>query len=532
VLRLVAFNTSLARLMAAYLLMTMAEYGQWITLLVYAYKHGGASAAGAVALAQLIPSIVLAPIISAHGSKLGAARLLVLCYLTSSVMLAACAAAILLHGPPLAVYAAAICFNLPIGVSTPLHNVLTPLVVRHPDELTAGNVATGWCKGVGALAGPALAGVMLGLQGPGLSCAVLAALCGAAPLLARVRPLRAAAQDEADGGIAELLAAARVIASRPNTRVLMAYRASAAAVEGAIDLLVVLIAIKILMTGSAAAGYLSAAFGAGGVVGASAAVLLVGRRLALPLAAASLATAAALALLTLASSTLAAVLLLLVVGGARAAQSVASQTLLQRSTPLDVIVCAFVLIESIRDAGLAFGSVAVPVLVGFGGTDAAFLGVASLALLVVLLTARRIRTIDREASIPVVEMGLLRNLPVFASLPAAPLETLAHEASYTRFPPGAVVIAEGQPGDRYYAITDGQVRVTKGAREIRRMHRGEGFGEIALLHPVTRTATVTTLADTTVLSVDRDAFLAALNASTHVRDAAGRVAGGRLAEAT
>jgi hypothetical protein len=534
VLRLVAFNNALARLMAAYLAMTVAEYGQWITLLVYAYKHGGASTAGAVALVQLIPSIVLAPIISAHGSKLGAARLLVLCYLASSVMLAACAAAILLHGPPLLVYAAAVGFNVPIGVSTPLHNVLTPLVVRHPDELTAGNVATSWCKGVGALTGPALAGLMLGLEGPGLSCAVLAGLCGVAPVLARVRPLRAAADDagEGEGGIAELLAAARVIAARPNTRVLMAYRASAAAIEGAIDLLVVLLAIRVLMTGSAAAGYLSAAFGAGGVVGASAAVLLVGRRLALPLAGASLATAAALAALTLVSSTLAAVLLLIVVGAARAAQSVASQTLLQRSTPLDVIVCAFVLIESIRDTGLAFGSLAVPVLVGIGGTDAAFLGVASLALLVVLLTARRVRTIDREASIPVVEMGVLRNLPVFASLPAAPLETLAHEAAYTRFPPGAVVIAEGQPGDRYYAITDGQVRVTKGTTEIRRMHRGEGFGEIALLHRVTRTATVTTLADTTLLSVDRDAFLAALNASTHVRDAAGRVARGRLAAAS
>src|SRR5262249_20229345 len=160
-----------------------------------------------------------------------------------------------------AVYAAAICFNVPIGVSTPLHNVLTPLVVRHPDELTAGNVATSWCKGVGALAGPALAGLMLGLQGPGLSCAALAALCSAAPLLARVRPLRASADEggEGEGGLTELFAAARVIASRPNTRVLMAYRVSAAAIEGAIDLLVVLLAIKILMTGSAAAGYLSAA---------------------------------------------------------------------------------------------------------------------------------------------------------------------------------------------------------------------------------------------------------------------------------
>lgn len=167
VLRLVGDNAALGRLMGAYFLMTVAEYGEWITLLVYAYKHGGASASGLVALAQLLPSIVLAPVISAHGARLGVARLLALSYVAEAVMLAACAAAILLHAPPLVVYATAIGFCIPLGVSTPMHNVLTPLVVRHPNELTAGNVVTGWSKGAGGLAGPLLAGLMLEIQGPG-----------------------------------------------------------------------------------------------------------------------------------------------------------------------------------------------------------------------------------------------------------------------------------------------------------------------------------------------------------------------------
>ncbi len=531
VLRLVGDNSALARLMGAFLAMTVVEYGEWITLLVYAYGHGGASAAGLVALAQLAPSIVLAPIISAHGARMGVARLLVACYMASTLALALCAAAILLEGPPLLVYAAAVGFTVPLGVSIPLHNVLTPLVVRHPDELTAGNVATGWCKGAGALAGPLLAGLMLALQGPGLACAVLACVAACTPLLAHVHPLRAAAREsEEAGGFADLMAAARVIAARPNTRALMAYRASSAAIEGAIDLLVVLIAIRILAIGPAAAGYLSASFGAGGLIGASAAVLLVARRLAMPLVVAALVGAAALAALTLASTTAAAVTLLILVGASRSVQSVAAQTLLQRSTPLDVIVCAFVLIESIRDAGLAFGSLAVPVLVGAGGTDAAFIGIAAIAPLVVLATLQRVRRIDREASIPVVEMGLLRNLHIFASLPAAPLETLAHEARYLSYAPGTAIIEEGEDGDRYYAITDGAVLVAKGSEEIRTMGRGEGFGEIALLHPVRRTATVTATSQTTLLAIEREAFLAALDASTHVHEAAARLAGTLLAE--
>ena len=534
VVRLVRHNRTLVRLLSAFFVMTLVEYGEWITILVYAYGHGGASAAGLVALAQLIPSIVLAPVIGAHTARIGPARLLVACYLVSTLMLAGCAAAILLDAPPLLVYAGAVGFTLPLGISIPLHNVLAPLVVRHPDELTAANVGTGWCKGAGALAGPALAGLLIAYGGTGAACGVLAALAACAPLLARFHLTRseaAAAQAQEEGGLRELIAAARVVAARPNTRALMAYRAGSASIEGAMDLLVVLLAVRILAIGPAAAGYLSSAFGAGALIGASAAALLVGRRLAVPLAAAALVAAAAVAALALSPSTGVAVALLVVVGAARAVQSIAAQTLLQRSTPLPVIVCAFVLIESIRDAGLAVGSLAVPLLVGLGGPDAAFLGIAALALMAVLLTIRRVRHIDREANVPVVEMGLLRSIGMFSALPPAPLETLAREASCVSVPRGEVVIREGEEGDCYYAITHGEVAVTKQAVALRRMGRGEGFGELALLHPVSRTATVTTTEPTTLLSIDRDAFLGALNASALAREAADGVASRLLEDA-
>lgn len=532
VLRVLGSNRSLSRLLAAFLASTLVEYGQWITILLYAYKHGGTSAAGLVALAQLVPSIVLAPVIGAHLSRFDVARVLAGCYAALALTMGLAAAVILLHGPPVAVYSSAILFTLPLGIGIPLHNVLVPLVVRHPDELTAANVATGWCKGAGALAGPALAGVVIATGGTGLACAGLAALAATAPVLASVRPLRAGSEPEEDQeGLRHLLAAARTIAARPNTRALVVNRAGSAAIEGAIDLLVVLLAIRILAIGPAAAGWLSAAFGAGGLLGASAGVLLVGRKLALPLAASAVLGAAALAALTLASSTLVVVALLIAVGAMRAVQSISAQTLLQRSTPLDVIVCAFILFESVRDAGLAFGSLAVPVLVGIGGPDAAFIGIAALALLAVALTLPRIARMDHEADVPVVEMGVLRNLTIFEALPAAPLQTLAREAVYVTAERGVPVITEGEEGDRYYAVTDGEVLVTKDGREIRRMGRGEGFGEIALLHPVKRTATITPLEPTTLLALERRAFLAALGASDRAQDAAGRHAGGLLAHA-
>jgi hypothetical protein len=290
------------------------------------------------------------------------------------------------------------------------------------------------------------------------------------------------------------------------------------------------LAVRILTIGAGAAGYLSAAFGVGGLLGATVAILLAGRRLALPLAVAALIGGLALAALALASTVLVAVLLLVVVGAARAVQSVAAQTLLQRSTPLHVIVCAFALIESMRDLGMAFSALIIPLLIGLGGAKAAFVGMACLTLIAVLAAARRIRRIDAEASIPVVEMGALRNMSIFSALPAASLETLAREARYVRAQPDAAIIEEGQEGDSYYAITNGSVLVTKGRRAIRRMGSGEGFGEIALLHAVRRTATVTATTETTLLRVGREPFLTAMRASPATSAAAERTASALLEE--
>ena len=533
VVGVVARNKALTRLLLAYLMMVVAEFGEWLAVIVYAYVRGGASAAGLAVILQLIPSMLLAPMISARLAHIGVARLLAGAYAAATAALGCCGLAILAGAPVSVVYIAAIAFCLSLGVGRPLHHVAMPLVVRHPDELTSANIATSWCEGVGAFVGPALAGVLISADGPGLACTALAGLCLATPMLARVRPLRAGAQGlgEGEGGLSDLLTAIRVILSRPNTRSLIAFPAGAAAIEGAVDILVVVLAVQILAIGPGAAGYLSAAFGAGGLLGATVAVVLTGRRLALPLAAATIIGGLALGALALVSTVLVAVLLLALVGTARAVQSIAAQTLLQRSTPLDVIVCVFALIESTRNLEMAFSALSVPLLIALGGARAAFVGMACFALIAVLAAARRIRRIDSDASIPVVEMGMLRNMGMFAALPAAPLETLGREAQYVSVHAGTAIISEGEEGDGYYAITHGSVRVTKGEREIRRLDSGDGFGEIALLHAVRRTATVTATSETTVLRIGREAFLTAMHAHPATFAGAETIAGVLLEEA-
>ncbi|MFZ0340911.1 MAG: cyclic nucleotide-binding domain-containing protein [Gaiellaceae bacterium] len=531
VTRLVVANRALRRLIASYFVLIVVEYGSWITLLVIANARGGPTAAGLVAVAQLLPSIALGPPLTKALARFGLRRGLTLGYALQTVGLGAVAAAVAAGLPLVMIALPAIVYSVAVGATRPMHAAFLPSAVRLPQELAAANVASSWADGLGALAGPAFAGVLLASAGESAAMLAFAAVSVlAAPLVAGAG-ISSEPEDEPgeeEESVAGIIEALRVVAARPSTRTLVAFAGGAAAVEGAMDLLVVVLAVKILMLGPGAAGYFAAAFGAGGLAGGVVAAWVMGRRLAPVVIAAALGGSVALAALAGVTSASVAVALLVVVGMSRTVQAVSAQTLLQRSTPFDVLVHVFAVMESIRDFGLAIGVVVTPALIAVGGTHAAFLGFAAIAPLIVVLTVRRLRQIDSDATIPVVEMRLLRNLPVFAALPAAPLEALVHESEQVVVPAGEDVIREGDEGDRYYAIIDGTVAVVRGGVEIRQLTRGEGFGEIALLHNVPRTATVRAIHDTHLLAIGQEPFLTVLTEHSRVHQAAHRVASARL----
>ncbi|MEE6135662.1 cyclic nucleotide-binding domain-containing protein [Mycobacterium sp. 050128] len=127
--------------------------------------------------------------------------------------------------------------------------------------------------------------------------------------------------------------------------------------------------------------------------------------------------------------------------------------------------------------------------------------------------AERLVELNREATLGSgAARELLSSQPPMATIEAAALGELADTARVFEAGDGALITREGDYGDTYYVIVDGAATVFESDTEIRELRPGDGFGELAILRDVPRTATVKALGDTTLLAVDRDAFQRARHA--------------------
>ncbi|MEE4276575.1 MAG: MFS transporter [Thermoleophilia bacterium] len=573
-------NRTLLSLELAFAAFNGAEWAVWVALLVYAYSVGGATAAGAMALVQLIPCIFLAPYIGALADSHRPGRVLLVGYLIQGVAMSAVAAAIAVDAPAWVVFAMAPAINLGITVPRPAQSALLPSIVRKPIELTAANVVSSWAENGSVLIAPAIAGVLLGVGGPELAIVFLAALSFAAAALVLPipgpSPIGSARDDDegpgaagaggsgagrsndewavedwvegsvpaggggADAGgeagrrvslTAQVAAGIRAVRAEPSVRLLVLLLGSQYILVGALDVLYVVLSISVLGMGEAGAGYLNSAFGAGGLIGAALTAGLVARRRLAPALGAGVLTAAlALGLLGIFPTVLTAFALLALAGLGRTVLDVTGRILLQRSAPPHVLADVFSMLESLMNVGLAFGSVIVPILVGLSGARAALIGTGVIFLLIMAASWRRLSSVDAAATVPHVEIRLLQSIPIFAPLPAPALEGLARALTPESAPAGAVMMREGEVGEHYCAIASGEVAVTHGGKEVARLSRGEGFGEIALIEDVPRTATVTATQPTDVYCLEKEPFVLALTGHATAKRAASSVVTKRLDE--
>jgi CRP-like cAMP-binding protein len=108
---------------------------------------------------------------------------------------------------------------------------------------------------------------------------------------------------------------------------------------------------------------------------------------------------------------------------------------------------------------------------------------------------------------------VLGRLTLFAGLDREHLEQVARAATVERRPAGATIVREGEVGNAFYVILSGRAQASIGPRAVGELHPGDSFGEIALLHDVRWTATVTALEALTICRLEAADFMAATTPS-------------------
>lgn len=101
---------------------------------------------------------------------------------------------------------------------------------------------------------------------------------------------------------------------------------------------------------------------------------------------------------------------------------------------------------------------------------------------------------------------ILRSAEVFASMPDHVLAFIASIAEEVDVPRGRTFIHKGDIGTCMYLIVDGRVKVHDGERTIAEFEKGQPVGELAVLDPEPRNASVTALEDTLLFRLDKEAF--------------------------
>ena len=116
----------------------------------------------------------------------------------------------------------------------------------------------------------------------------------------------------------------------------------------------------------------------------------------------------------------------------------------------------------------------------------------------------------------------LRAVPDFRYLPENLMQRLVDQSSLVGAPAGCILVEENEPGDAFYVVIYGSLRVSHDVNgrhlNLASLHAGDYFGEWSLLHDSPRNATVSTLMQSELVRVEKDAFLEVMECNREVRD--------------
>lgn len=519
-------NGPLIRLLAGEFVSSIGDWLYLVALLVVVYQASSDPVLlGIVGAARVLPYVLLSIPAGIVADRFDRRLILLVTDVARGLIMVALAVLQATHGSLAAIVVLAIlatCFSTFFG---PTIGSYLPTLVTDERELGPANSAWSSLDNLAFVIGPAVAGLLIALGGLTAAFVLNAASFGVIAVVlwrlpsgaqAVVPPVEATAPAP-DGPAAlppPVVAPARLPLG-PLAGLALIDIAAGFAIGG-IGILTVVLATGQLGAGQDGTGFLNAAIGVGGLLGAIGSGLVVVRsRLSVPLIAGSVIFGLGLFGLGLSSSLVPGFIALAVASAGSLLVEVVSTTLLQRIVPDGSRGRAIGAIQSVGKLAYAAGAFALPILASRVGT-APVLGAAAVLIVVAGIVGS---ALVGQASIQDADPGMaavaerVSGLPLFAGIPAFRVAATLTRGATLNVPAGQPIIRQGEPADRFYVILDGTVEVSQVAepggspRRLRELGVDDAFGELGLLNGAPRSATVTATGPVRLLALDGPLFL-------------------------
>ncbi|MFZ0186075.1 MAG: MFS transporter [Streptosporangiaceae bacterium] len=504
-----------------------SQIGNWLynaALLGYVYSATRSVGwVGAATICRLLPYVLLGPFGGAVADRYPRRTILLAGDALRVLVMAALAATVASAGPVALVIGFTALASAAGCAEKPAAMALLPRLVGEA-RLGPANALLHTVQDLGVLIGPAIGAILLGVAPAWVAFAANGVTFAVSALLiSTMRPDTAPAGGRASG-VAQLAGGLRMVRTTAFAPWLIVIVAMVEFTYGAQTVQLVVYARQSLGLGSGGYGVLLTAAGVGGLV--SAVVngrLSTSRRVSLiVIVTGSLACATQLAYAGV--QVLAIALTVTAIGTASLVScEVVGETALARIVPREALGRVIGIFNAVSVAAMIAGAILAPVLVAATSLRASLLILGAAALAITLLCRLGLRGFDvlnaRRADALASRVKVLQGLPVTVGLPQIVLEQLAAAAQFCPLPPGVDVVVQGAPAHAFYAVVDGRVVVHRDGKTVVHLGPGDSFGERGLLDRAPRNATVTTEMDTTVLRVEGDVLLDALDAAPGLRPA-------------
>lgn len=488
----------------------MAEYAQWVAILVWAFEAGGASRAAAVAVVSLAVSAVSAPLISAGVEHLDPVTAYRLGAGVQTVLVASLTALLALEVPGLVIIGVSALCSAAFTSTRPAHYGLLPNLLDRPQHLIAAARTSRTAEMFGGSAGPFLTAFALALAGipEAMAFATLVIACSFVSTLCLTRAAHPRETQSAAAIIGERTSLVRLIRHQPGAIGVLLIGATHFAVIGALDLLTVALAVS--GNGNQSfAGVLTGCFGLGALL----AVAVVRNRLPSLVFRGMLVGAAGFLALLVATALLprpAFIVSFFVAGAALASVDTGNRTMLPRAMPSSMLGRVYGLQETAMMIGLATGALGGPVVLELFGLTSAFVAVGALLPIVIFAQTKSLRLLDRLGIERSAALALAANSTLFGEAPPNVVSAIAFAMEKVRFEADAVIIRQGDAGECMYFLSEGSADVFVHGQFVRTLMAGAHVGEVALLRQSGRTATVVATSDVTMWRLGSEPFLIAV----------------------